>query len=202
MKTNRIVKLIFLVISQFVIENISAQNIINANGQKQGKWEFPIQYDSVLELSDITIECFYLNDTLQGLYRILDMNKTLRYEMQLLNGKRNGMARAYDRKRRLVWVTNYFNDTIRSEISFSRAGCIVRISEFNNKEKHGIQQKFGSKGRPRTRQQFNNGIMIHQVYYFKSGKISHESFYDNLGYMLKATYYSRSGKVKSGWIRN
>jgi len=186
-----IIYLFLFLNSEFII----GQNNTDSLGQKQGRWMFFSEYDTLIGCEAYTF-CTYVNGIMEGSLQVLDNKENIRYEVQIVNGKRTGIANLFDAKHRLVATFNFEKEELRSIIRFWKNGKIYQIIELKNGIPHGSKITFRNKGKMWNQISYQNGKLNgHYKNYYRNGHIRTDELYKD-DELTKLKVYYRNGKLK------
>jgi antitoxin component YwqK of YwqJK toxin-antitoxin module len=189
-------KSIPLIINLLIINNyIYAQNILDSLGRKQGEWRYEEPYDSFLQFSPHVI-AFYKNDTLHGRLQKLDHKNRLRYEELIANGRRVGIAKAYDAKGRIIYSFHFQEDQLISRTGYYGRGKVYKIIELDNGKLSGTEVVFHRNGKPWIKRSYSAGKLHGDwMTFYKNGKLQSVFHFEN-DIFHQRTFYRRNGKEK------
>jgi antitoxin component YwqK of YwqJK toxin-antitoxin module len=166
--------ILLLVLYFFSLSVLYCQNVTDSLGRKQGIWVFEAKEVDSLIKGIPKIVCNFRNDTLNGYYRMFDKKGILRYEVNMVSGKRIGIGQIFTSSGRILAILNYEEDQLLSVSEFNGKGKIYETTEYRGGVKEGIN-----------------------ILYYPNGKMWIKCFYINN--MLEGEYiiYNRRGRVKS-----
>jgi len=121
--------------------------IYKDSGRVKGIYEERYYY---YDNGQLQSEAFYLNNYLNGIYRVYYKNGQLKHEsFYNNNSKRDGIDKEYYESGRLGWEIIYVN----------------------GKKKDGVYRIYAENGKVLEEQSYKNGLVICIKYYDKNGKI-------------------------------
>lgn len=159
------------ILSLVSVVNVFAQEInqLDSNDLKQGEW---VEYKADTIHGDISIVSHFKDDLLNGAYRIFSKANVL-YEVNYVDGKKNGVEVYYDKKNRVFQMSYYYGGVLKEELLFYRNGVIKSLVSYDNGVKNGLTRSFYSNGKTSLVQNYvNDNLDGEELYYRKNGIIS------------------------------
>lgn len=164
-------------------------NSTDSLGRKQGFWR---QKDA----KNSTIECFYINNMLDGPYRVYNTRSQLVLETRYDKDTLNGPYTQYGYEKVLIRKMNYVNGTLDGKSEwYDSKGRLLEAIDFNKGRLNGAWKKY-FKGKLITEAQFHDGILDGDfIRYYEDGTVSFKSIFRDGKLVSGEMYYTKKGKL-------
>lgn len=117
-------------------------------------------------------ERYYVNDTLNGVFKEYDMSGIIVFEENFINGKLNGKYRRYYNNGRL-WICEDYKDNVLNGFSryYHRNGNLESETKFKNGIEDDYQRIYSRCGRLKKEHIYQNNKYVKTIFYYKNGNV-------------------------------
>lgn len=185
---------VLLLIFVLIFYKSNGQNKKDSLGHKTGLWVFTeLPYETFMNIEPIVLAT-YVNDTLEGSFKVLDSNEVLRYECIYYKNLKNGVAINYFSNGKVKNIYQYSNGIILSQITLDGKGKIYELVEYKNGKKDGYNLVFYKNGKISKKDIYINNTIVEEIIYFSNGNPRARFSFDE-GKFKDCIKYTRRGKV-------
>lgn len=178
-------------------DSVRRINLKDDDGLRQGLWEYYLEKSEFLNNQPATVCINYVNDTMHGSYEVYNVKGDLRFRYEMVKGKRSGTGYEYYLSGRIYCIFYHFADRKAYTVQFDTKGRLSReFTEYDGKFV-GIYKGYYKNGRIFVLKNYNaDGDMEGElIFFYKNGRKKNLIEIEN-GQIIVQKRYSRSGRIK------
>lgn len=156
--------------AQIKVEILS-ENYTDSLGRRQGEWAFKLDSISMLDNNSYIVICNYVDDKLEGYYRIYDLKMNLRHQVRCQDGKRNGEAFNFSSNGKVEAIFYFMDNQVKSVVKFFFNGKVMNTYTLSSEKKDGVEIFYHKNGKPWIKKLWSNGKLLKESYFYLTGNI-------------------------------